>query len=72
MSVDQALMASVHNSLLIIQWQLGGGKGKKPKLIEFSGGKSKDEHYGVAVSTEKLIKYMGDHIPKPTKPNGGE
>lgn len=64
MSVDQMLMASLVNQMRLLSWGLGGGKGKKPELIEFSGGgKKNDVRYGVSVSTDDLIKYMGNHIP---------
>lgn len=64
MSVDQMLMASLVNQMRLLSWGLGGGKGNKPELIEFSGGgKKNDVRYGVSVSTDDLIKYMGNHIP---------
>jgi len=49
----------------------GSGKGKKPELIDLDPPQVKQsrkdgrtEHYGVAITTEELIRLMGDHIPR--------
>jgi len=67
-SFGEIMAAATLNQIRMALWS---GKGKKPELIDLDPPQVKQsrkdgrtEHYGVAITTEELIRLMGDHIPR--------